>query len=81
MFYELFINHILGLYEPQPIIKLILYFGIQPTIKGIKFLRINHLSYILFFHAAKVRKILIASKYSGRNLLLFHFSFEKGITL
>lgn len=36
MFYELFINHILGLYEPQPIIKLILYFGIQPTIKGIK---------------------------------------------
>ena len=79
MFYELFINHLLGLYEPQPIIKLILYFGIQPTIKGIKFLRINHLSHILFFHAAKVRKILIASKYSGRNLLLFRFSFEKGI--
>lgn len=81
MFYELFINHILGLYEPQPIIKLILYFGIEPTIKGIKFLRINHLSYILFFHAAKVRKILVTSKCLGRNLLLFCFTFEKGITL
>ena len=35
----------------------------------------------LFFHAAKIRKILITSKCLGRNLLLFHFSFEKGITL
>ena len=62
MFYELFINHILGLYEPQPIIKLILYLRIQSLIKSIKFFRIYHLPYIFFFYNAKVRKRLIISK-------------------
>lgn len=38
--------------------------------KVIKFLGIYNLPYIFYFHAAKIRKILVTSKYSGRNLLL-----------